>query len=236
MSRQKTPRLKDLFVEQMQEKILSGQLEIGQKLPTEREISKEMGVSRQVVNSGMAELVRQGFLKVVPRHGSYVADYRTEGNMNTLNAIMEYEGDSIREEEIRSILEIRWAIDSLILKTVIKKAGRSDLDRLEEMVEKISESETSRQAAEAMFDFEYEMALLSRNTVLSLICVSFKPIVTMLWTRFTAMYGSELLYNNAKTTLSYIKSRDEEGAKKWLDRFMGEVTYGKHQIYNRKTA
>ena len=86
LSRQKTPRLKDLFVEQMQEKILSGQLEIGEKLPTEREISKEMGVSRQVVNSGMAELVRQGFLKVVPRHGSYVADYRTEGNMNTLRS------------------------------------------------------------------------------------------------------------------------------------------------------
>ena len=67
--------LKELFVRQIREMILSGQLAVGSKLPSEREISKQMQVSRAVINSGFAELEKQGFLEVHPRQGVFVADY-----------------------------------------------------------------------------------------------------------------------------------------------------------------
>ena len=64
------PSLKDLFVAQLQEKILSGELAVGTRLPSEREIAEQMQVSRAVVNNGMAQLSRQGFLEVRPRQGT----------------------------------------------------------------------------------------------------------------------------------------------------------------------
>ena len=44
------PSLKDLFVQQIEEKILSGELPVGSKMPPEREMAEQMKVSRAVVN------------------------------------------------------------------------------------------------------------------------------------------------------------------------------------------
>ena len=113
------PSLKELFVQQLQEMILSGDLSMGTRLPPERELGEQMHVSRAVVNSGISELARQGFLEVRPRQGTYVADYRRKGTVETLVAIMKYNGGRIRREEIRSILEVRIALDTLIARLSI---------------------------------------------------------------------------------------------------------------------
>ena len=105
-----SPSLRELFVEQVQHMILSGKLKIGEKLPPERQLAEEMQVSRAVVNGGIADLQRMGFLIVKPRSGTYVADYRRRGTIETLLSIMKYNGGSLRNEEIRSIFEVRIAL------------------------------------------------------------------------------------------------------------------------------
>ena len=109
------PSLKDLFVQQLQGMILSGALPVGTQLPPERVLAEQMQVSRTVVNSGLAELSGQGFLEVRPRQGTCVADYRRRGNLSTLIAIMQYKGGALGKEEIRSILEVRRALEELII-------------------------------------------------------------------------------------------------------------------------
>ena len=103
------PTLKSLFVSQLQDKILSGEIPIGTALPSERELAAQMQVSRAVVNSGLAELAEEGFLEIQPRKGTFVSDYRRNGNISTLIALMEYHGGRLGRQEIRSILEIRCA-------------------------------------------------------------------------------------------------------------------------------
>ena len=65
-----TPSLKDLFVKELENKILSGELKVGDKLPSERELASSMQVSRAVVNAGIAELEQKGFLIIKPRIGT----------------------------------------------------------------------------------------------------------------------------------------------------------------------
>ena len=67
------PSLKELFVAELEGMILSGKLEIGAKLPPERELAESMQVSRAVVNSGLDEMEKKGFLVVKPRIGTFVA-------------------------------------------------------------------------------------------------------------------------------------------------------------------
>ena len=43
------PSLKELFVQQLQDMILSGEIPVGTKLPSERELCQQMHVSRAVV-------------------------------------------------------------------------------------------------------------------------------------------------------------------------------------------
>ena len=71
--------LTDLFVQQIENMILSGELSVGEQLPPARELSIRMGVSRPVISAGVIELEKLGFVEIVPRQGVYVSDYHAKG-------------------------------------------------------------------------------------------------------------------------------------------------------------
>ena len=70
------PSLRGIFVRELENMILSGELQVGEKLPSARDLAEQMGVSRTVVNAGLSELAGKGFLEVRPRVGVFVSDYR----------------------------------------------------------------------------------------------------------------------------------------------------------------
>jgi len=228
------PSLKDLFIQQLQGKILSGELPMGTKLPTERELASQMQVSRAVVNGGLTELANQGFLEIRPRQGTYVADYRRTGNLATLIAIMEYKGGVLGKEEIRSILEVRRALEHLAASRAIAYASDEALNHLRDTVAKLALSQTAAEAAERAFEFQHELALIGGNSIVPLIYYSFKAPVINLWIRFCHLYGIEALCRNSETLYSYLRARDEKAAAKWIDTYLEEAISGVQQIYTEK--
>lgn len=226
------PSLKDLFVRKLQGMILSGELALGQKLPAERELCRQMGVSRAVVNGGIAELSRQGFLEVLPRQGTYVADYRRYGTMETLMAIMDYNGGTLGREEIRSILEVRWGLEQMALRRVIDYASDEDLERLGSFVDALGKLPTAAQAADIAFRFHHEMTLMGGNHILPLIYTSFQVPCTALWVRFCRKYGVEALYRNIEELYRLLLNRDLEGALRWSTTYLEEAIRGHQQIYH----
>ena len=226
------PSLKDLFVQKLQGMILSGELAKGQKLPPERELCQQMGVSRAVVNAGITELARQGFLEVQPRQGAFVADYRRDGNMETLMAIMEYNGGMLGREEIRSILEVRWGLEQMTLHRVIANASDVDLEKLGKFVDALGEKPSPAQAAEIAFAFHHEMTLMGGNHILPLIYTSFKVPCTALWVRFCRKYGVAALHSNVEELYRHLLNRDQEGARNWSNLYLEEAIRGNQQIYD----
>lgn len=226
-----SPSLKELFVQQIEHLILSGQLKIGEKLPSERQLAEMMKVSRAVVNNGIAELEENGFLLVKPRSGTYVADYRRYGNLNTLMAIMKYNGGQIRNEEIRSIFEVRLALDTLVAKLCIDRISDEEIDVLQRKVEAIKNAKTISEATQEAFDFQHQFALCSGNTLIPLIFQSFKTPISTLWQRFCELYGIEFLYERNYKLWTYIKNHDTAGAIAWIEESIRDYTDGDHQIY-----
>lgn len=225
-----SPSLKELFVEQLEDMILSGKLKIGERLPPERQLAEQMQVSRAVVNGGLSQLEKCGFITVKPRSGTFVADYRKNGNIDTLVAIMKYRGGKIRNEEIRSILEVRLALDTLITKQTIETATNETIEKLSHQVAKMKDGSIS-ETVEAAYAFQHEIALASNNTLVPLIFQSFRSTITAMWERFCTIYGTEVLYSNNKKLLEYIKNRDTDGALKWLEHSINECLDGSMQIY-----
>lgn len=226
------PSLKALFVQKLQSMILSGELPMGQKLPSERELCQQMGVSRAVVNGGITELARQGFLEVRPRQGAFVADYRRNGNMETLMAIMDYNGGTLGKEEIRSILEVRWGLEQMTLHRVIGNATDEALEALGQFVDALGAHPTPAQAAEIAFRFHHEMTLMGGNHILPLIYTSFKVPCIALWIRFCKKYGVEALHNNVEELYRHLLNRDQEGAGNWSNLYLAEAIRGSQQIYD----
>lgn len=225
-----SPSLKELFVEQLEDMILSGKLKIGERLPPERQLAEQMQVSRAVVNGGLSQLEKCGFITVKPRSGTFVADYRKNGNIDTLVAIMKYRGGKIRNEEIRSILEVRLALDTLITKQTIETATNETIEKLSHQVAIMKDGSIS-ETVEAAYAFQHEIALASNNTLVPLIFQSFRSTIIAMWERFCTIYGTEVLYSNNKKLLEYIKTRDTDGALKWLEHSINECLDGSMQIY-----
>ena len=227
-----SPSLKQLFVRQLQGMILSGELPMGSQLPPERELANRMQVSRAVVNGGLAELAQQGFLEVRPRQGTCVADYRRKGNLSTLIAIMEYRDGILGRDEIRSVLEVRQALEHLAVSSAIHHATDEALDGLGVHLARIAQAQDPAQAAEAAFQFQHELALVGGNSIVPLIYYSFKAPVIILWMRFCRLYGIGALCRNTEILYDHIRARNEEAASKWIDRYLGEAISGSQQIYS----
>lgn len=225
------PSLKTLFVQQLQGMILSGELPVGTQLPPERELAEQMQVSRAVVNGGLSELAKQGFLEISPRQGAWVADYRRRGNLSTLVAIMDYRGGVLGKGEIRSILEVRRALEHLAADRAIDFASEADMEQLRDTLIQLAQTDAPAQAAEAAFTFQHTLALIGGNSILPLIYYSFKPPVIALWMRFCRLYGIQALLHNTEVLYSHLKARDKAGAAQWIDAYLEQAITGGQQIY-----
>ncbi len=225
------PSLKELFIDQLQTMILSGKIPIGEKLPPERDLSESMQVSRAVVNAGITELARKGFLIIKPRVGTFVADYRRNGTLETLVSIMNYNGGILRDAEIRSILELRIAHESLAVELCIPKITDEEINQLKGYVKQMNETTSVAEASALAFEFQHELACLSGNTLLPLMVSSFKAPVMSLWERFCILYGIESLYDNTFVLCKYIEQWESKKATAWLLSSISDTIRGEKQIY-----
>lgn len=224
------PGLKDRFVQQIQGMILSGELMVGSRLPPERTLAEQLHVSRTVVNSGLAELAGQGFLEVRPRRGTCVADYRRQGNLSTLAAMVEYSGGELGRDDVRSLLEARRALEQLAASRAIRYAGDDELERLGVRLVRIAASPGPSEAAEAAFSFHHELALIGGNSIVPLIYSSLKPPLVSFWAQFCSRNGVLALVRDTETLCSFIRQRDLDGASRWIDAYLEKAISGSQQI------
>ena len=224
-----TLSLTDLFVQQIQNMILSGELEVGERLPPARELSLRMGVSRPVISAGLVELENLGFVEIRPRQGVYVSDYRRRGTVETLVAIMRYNGGALRRGEVKALLEVREALELLCLRLVLDTCGDEELETLSPLLEAVHEARNHEDAAEKVFLFHHELAVLSGNVLLPLLYYSFKPQSEYLWGLYCKRAGIEALYRIKLALYSALLNRDypetERLTREVLERAMNDLSF-----------
>lgn len=204
--------LTDLFVQQIENMILSGELEVGEQLPSARDLSIRMGVSRPVISAGLIELEKLGFVEIHPRQGTFVADYRRKGTVETLVAIMRYNGGAMRRHEVTSLLQVRESLESLCMKLVIKNCSEEDLKKVAPILETIYNSANADECAKAIFHFHHELAVLSGNMLLPLLYHSFKTESLYLWAMSYKKSGHKPLFTLKQQLYQALLERDEEKA------------------------
>ncbi|MEG0179620.1 MAG: GntR family transcriptional regulator [Oscillospiraceae bacterium] len=225
------PSLKELFVRELETMILSGRLSEGEKLPPERELANTMQVSRAVVNAGIAELTNKGFLSVKPRVGTFVADYRRDGKLETLISIVRYNGGVLRNNEVRSILEMRVALDTLAVEICIPHITDEGIASLRGFVEQMEKTDLPSEVSALAFAFQHELAYLSGNMLIPLIFTSFKELVLGLWMRFCELYGVNALRDNTAELCHCIEKRDIPAAKRHIINTIQESINGDRKIF-----
>lgn len=204
--------LTDLFVQQIENLILSGELEVGEQLPPARELSIQMGVSRPVISAGLIELEKLGFVEIIPRKGAFVCDYRRKGTVETLVAIMRYNGGAMRKNEVISLLQVRESLECLTVQLVIEQATKEEILSLEQILNEVKDSKNSDKIANAIFKFHHKLAVLSKNMLLPLLYHSFKPESLYLWKMSCRTLGGNQLIDVKLTLLEALIAKDLDKA------------------------
>ena len=230
-TRLSAPTLKELFVRELESMILSGRLPVGTQLPPERDLAVTMQVSRAVVNTGIVELSRKGFLVVRPRIGTFVADYRRYGTIETFLSIVSYNGGMLRQDEVRSVLELRIALDTLAVELCASRITDAELSMLRADTQAIVNAKTDDEAVGYAFAFQHQLAMYSGNTLLPILFSSFQSLTRMLWLRFCSLYGVAALYANTDALCSKLEQRDFAGAIRCLSDTIQESIQGNRRIY-----
>lgn len=203
-----TLSIKEMFLTQIEEMILSGELQPGDKLPTEREIADDMGISKTIVHEGIRELARMGFLDVISRQGVYVADYASTGNLDTLFAIIRYRGGMPDKKMICSLLDTRIYLECPAIEILAAKHTAEDirkLERLQENMHRAIDGDISA-FAETLFIYRRTLVVLSGNCISPLIMNAFFDASISAWTDYCEFIGRNTTYTSLIQTTEYIKA------------------------------
>ncbi len=106
----KTKKVYRVIIEQILQMICSGELEVGQRLPPERELAEMFQVSRPSVREAMRVMEVMGLLDRRPGGGSVVTDLNIGELLNMLSPVfLKRGGFAIELVELRYLLETRAA-------------------------------------------------------------------------------------------------------------------------------
>lgn len=207
------PSTKRMFIKEIEDTILSGELKAGDKLPTEREIALQMNVPRSVVNTGLADLERKGFVEVVSRRGTVVADYMRFGNLETLSAIMDFNGGFFDWRTFESIMDFRMLCEPHCAYLAALNRREENLAEMHTCLERLAQARGFREAIDCRYDFNKAIYYATGNTIYPLIYNSFKAVnQSFAEIIFTAM-GDEQIGVGMQELFEAIRAGDAERAR-----------------------
>lgn len=161
------------IVAQIKASIFEGRLTPGDRLPSEKELTEQFGVSRITVRDAMRVLESQGLveIKVGSGGGAFVASPSSEPVTQVLTDMLRLQGITIRE-----LVEARLVIETAIVTYAAERATCEDLDAMRHAIE---QARMARAAGEARFtptsiEFHIALARAAKNQVLFFTVSSFR--------------------------------------------------------------
>lgn len=215
------PTIKELFIERIEGMILSGTLKPGDRLPSERDLAEQMKISKTIVHIGLEDLARMGFLEVTPRRGTVVADFAETGNLETLNAILRYNGGKLDRQMVVSIIELRSAVEGGALVRLGRNHTQEGLDELKGLLNEYTEIAKSnpdlKTIADALAKFHYRICTLSGNQLFPLIMNAFRSVGNILWEDSARFWGADALLEQGRHILELLEENKGEAAADYLN-------------------
>jgi GntR family transcriptional repressor for pyruvate dehydrogenase complex len=187
----KVKSLKEACVARMEELILSGELQAGERLPAERDLALKLGVSRPVLHEALVDLSSKGLVSIIPRRGVLINDFRREGSFAILSSLLNYNNGQLDPKFTQSLLAMRILVETETARLAAHNASEEQITELRSilaMENAISRDDVAR-LTELDFDFHLQISVASENVAYPLILNSFKNVYTHFTSSFFHLFA-----------------------------------------------
>ena len=207
-------RISEKVAGQLYKRISDGLLKVGDRLPSERELSEKMGVSRTSVREALQQLEMHGILEIVHGGGSIIRNITEQEIRKPLERFIEQDKKRVLElAELRAFMEA-WAA---------REAARNRTDQeLETMRGYLEEMERDFEQGAIRYDVDFkyhtEIAAATHNTIyLHLIDNIYTLINYSVKIHreevFTGRGDQETILNHHRTIYNAIRDRNPDAAE-----------------------
>ncbi|MDG1129115.1 GntR family transcriptional regulator [Rhodobacteraceae bacterium EhC02] len=144
--------------------ILRGILRPGERLPSERELSERMGISRPSLREAIAELQQKGLLTSKAGAGIYVADVLGGAFSPALTRLF-----ADHDEAVLDYIGFRRDMEGLAAERAARLASDTDLRVIQAIFDKMLAAHSKRDPAdEALLDADFHLSIIeaSHNVIM----------------------------------------------------------------------
>lgn len=155
----KKSSVSDQVFKQIRSMIVNGEWKIGERIPSEAQLTEMFGVSRISVREAIKQLVGLGILEARQGSGTYVCSNSDRvHNPSMANLTIQHKND------LMNLLEVRRAIEVEAAGLAAKRATPEQVDHLREICDKsLQEGLTHEQHTELDLEFHRSIFISSNN-------------------------------------------------------------------------
>ncbi len=171
----KRTSLQTEIIRYIQDYIEENHLTAGDRLPSQEQLIRMMGVSRTSLREAMKILEARGILKAQNGKGVYISKEKDSAMLTLLDFARE-------KERLLDTLEVRKILEKEILLMVIHRATPQELKELGEITAVLMEKfrKGQQQTAEDK-QFHYTIYRLAHNQVMSQLILSISNVMDQFW-------------------------------------------------------
>ncbi|MFO7887621.1 MAG: FadR/GntR family transcriptional regulator [Eubacteriales bacterium] len=210
--RQRDEKASNLVENYIKNEIKEDRLHPGSKLPSERELSKMLNVSRTSVREAIKALITIGYLETFERKGTFLSEnYKRDKSEN-----LELK-NFFNKAPIFDLMEVRIILENNFIPLAVKRAESEDIEKMKKALEKMKNSENN--IGEFFYgdlEFHYILGETTHNTVIIELMKIIKDRIIREKTHFMAA-GVETREKTIKVfedIIESIKNKDVEKAQK----------------------
>jgi GntR family transcriptional repressor for pyruvate dehydrogenase complex len=225
-------RLSEQVARHIQQLILDGKISEGERLPSDRDLSKKFGVSRTVAREAIALLQDRGLVRVISGSGTYVSSVDPDVVKQSIGMFM-----SGRKNRFRDLMETRLFFEVNVAGLAAERATDEDVKNIEKALLNMKDAlpninEGADQLdifVQADITYHRYLAEATYNSLLPVLLASFADLLLEFSRHASSQPGApEEAIEHHKEILEYVVDRDVDGARRAMLEHM-KIAFGHMQ-------
>ncbi|MEM7115020.1 MAG: FadR/GntR family transcriptional regulator [Chloroflexota bacterium] len=214
-------RLYEQIVEQIEQQVIDGTLQAGDKLPPERQLAEKFGVSRTAVREAVKALRQRGLIDVHPGRGTFVTNHTSQALHRSLGLALRI-GET---DGVASLIELRDMLEPPIAAKAALRATPEQIQQLETLVAEMDKVLLVPEAfIAADFAFHMTLAEATQNVLIPTIMNSIVDLLQEQRQRIYKSGGGQIrAQRHHRVILQAVRERDEKGAYEAMSAHLRQV-------------
>lgn len=219
------PRVHTEVLACLLEDIQSGMFQIGQKLPSERELMEEFGVGRPAVREALSALARMGLIEISPGMRAKVCKLTLKPLLGEMRATLQIYSSSA--DGWRQLHDLRLFFETSVARQLALHVTDTQLAALEEILanqRRFLDASEIRSFAEADIDFHRSLVEFLGNPFMGLLAEGFAGwLITPLYASMQVRRQSERSYKAHMAVFKALQKRNADMAEKAMRAHLEEM-------------